>query len=147
MVCSKCGQELNEGVMFCIKCGAKCKERLVKKNNPWFYFVDVIKKYIVFQGRARRAEYWWYTLFISIFSIIATVFDSIFGLKIMGQGLLNTLLSLAILLPSISVGVRRMHDCNKSGWFLLIPIYSFILCCTQGTYESNRYGPNPKYVD
>ena len=51
---------------------------------------------------------------------------------------------LAILIPSIAVGVRRMHDVNKSGWFLLIPIYNFILAITDGTKGNNTYGPDPK---
>ena len=144
MVCSNCGQELSEGEKFCVKCGTKCSELLVK--NPWQYFTDALKKYAVFQGRARRAEYWWYFLFICIFTVITSILDSVFSLNIMGQGVLNSLLGIGTLLPTISVGVRRMHDCNKSGWFYLIPIYNIVLCCTKGTDGSNNYGSDPKYV-
>ncbi|RYE89849.1 MAG: DUF805 domain-containing protein [Cytophagaceae bacterium] len=54
------------------------------------------------------------------------------------------LYSLAVLLPSLAVSVRRMHDVNKSGWFILIPFYNFILFCTEGTDGPNEYGPDPK---
>jgi uncharacterized membrane protein YhaH (DUF805 family) len=52
--------------------------------------------------------------------------------------------SLALLVPSIAVGVRRMHDVGKSGWFILIPIYNLILACTEGTQGENEYGADPK---
>ena len=54
------------------------------------------------------------------------------------------LYSLAVLLPSIAVGVRRMHDVGKSGWYILIPIYNFILAVTDGEQGANEYGPDPK---
>ena len=145
MVCSNCGQELNENVLFCTKCGTKCRGEL--KKSPWQYCLDVLNKYAVFQGRARRAEYWWFSLFVSIFSIITFVLDTIFTLRILGQGVLSSLLSLGIFLPGLSAGVRRMHDCDKSGWFILVPIYNLILCCTKGISGSNRYGADPKYIE
>ena len=58
--------------------------------------------------------------------------------------ILGTVASLAFLIPSIAVGVRRMHDVGKSGWFLLIPIYNLILACTPGESGTNEYGPDPK---
>jgi len=57
---------------------------------------------------------------------------------------LGSLYSLAMFLPAIAVGVRRMHDTGKSGWYLLIPIYNLILACTEGTPGRNEYGPDPK---
>jgi len=54
---------------------------------------------------------------------------------------------LAILIPSIAVGVRRMHDVNKSGWFILIPIYNLILAVTDGTKGDNKYGHDPKATE
>lgn len=103
------------------------------------YFLEVLKKYAVFSGRARRSEYWYFALFTTIISIIFLVLDSVLGLKF-----LNTIYSLAVLIPSIAVGVRRMHDVDKSGWFILIPIYNLILACTDGTNGENAYGPDPK---
>ena len=61
-----------------------------------------------------------------------------------GTVYLDTIYSLAVFVPSIAVGVRRMHDVNKSGWYCLIPIYNLILACTEGTPGSNEYGPDPK---
>ena len=118
----------------------------IKKKNPWQYFIGVFRKYAVFKGRARRAEYWWFTLFNTIFSVVLTVIDSVFDIHILGnQGLLGTLWSLAVLIPAYSVLARRMHDCNKSGWFVLVPIYNFILCCTEGSDGSNKYGPDSRW--
>lgn len=57
---------------------------------------------------------------------------------------LNNIFSLAILLPSLAVGVRRMHDIEKSGWFFIIPIYNIVLCCREGTKGENQYGEDPK---
>jgi len=58
--------------------------------------------------------------------------------------LLMRIFELAMLIPSIAVGVRRMHDIGKSGWFLLIPIYNIVLCCRNGTSGDNKYGADPK---
>ncbi len=58
--------------------------------------------------------------------------------------LLNSIYSLAVMIPGLAVGVRRMHDVNKSGWYILIPIYNLILACTDGTSGDNEYGEDPK---
>jgi uncharacterized membrane protein YhaH (DUF805 family) len=57
---------------------------------------------------------------------------------------LTNIYSLAVFIPTIAVGVRRMHDVNRSGWYLLIPIYSFVLTCTEGSDGPNNYGVDPK---
>lgn len=103
------------------------------------WYLEVLKKYAVFSGRARRKEYWYFGLFSTIISIILVVI----GVKT-GITYANTLYSLAVLIPSIAVGVRRMHDIDKSGWFILIPIYNLILACTNGTVGPNEYGEDPK---
>ena len=102
----------------------------------WYFLV--LKKYTVFTGRSRRSEFWYFVLFNVIISIIL----SILGLQI-GFPLIENLYSLAVLLPSLAVGVRRMHDINKSGWFYLIPFYNLYLCCLDGTVGENRYGRDP----
>jgi uncharacterized membrane protein YhaH (DUF805 family) len=112
-------------------------------------FIEAVKKcltnYANFEGRARRSEYWWFFLFNIILSIITTMIDiSILQKGVNDVGIVNTILSLALLLPSIAVGVRRMHDLGKSGWFILIPIYNIILFCTNGQDGTNEYGPDPK---
>ena len=103
------------------------------------WYLAVLKKYAVFNGRARRKEYWYFTLFSVIISILLQVIGVTAGMP-----LLDTFYTLAILVPSLAVGVRRMHDVNKSGWFILIPIYNLILACTDGTAGQNQYGPDPK---
>jgi len=103
------------------------------------YYLHVLKNYATFSGRARRSEYWYFLLFNLI---AAFVFGFVCGLMKVPQ--LANLYTLAVLLPSIAVGVRRMHDVGKSGWFLLIPIYNLILACTEGTKGINEYGTDPK---
>jgi uncharacterized membrane protein YhaH (DUF805 family) len=103
------------------------------------WYLLVLKKYAVFNGRARRSEYWYFVLFNVIVSIILKVVG--FGI---GSPFLDSIYSLAVLLPSLGVAVRRMHDVNKSGWYCLIPIYNLILACTEGTSGTNNYGPDPK---
>jgi uncharacterized membrane protein YhaH (DUF805 family) len=105
------------------------------------YYLEVLKKYTVFNGRARRAEYWYFILFNLIISIILGVIDGAAGLTSFG---ISNVYSLGVLIPSIAVGVRRMHDVGKSGWYLLIPIYNIILAATEGEAETNEYGQNPK---
>ncbi len=103
------------------------------------WYLLVLKKYAVFQGRARRKEYWYFFLFNLLFAY-AVLFFSIW-IKLPSLYLIYVLASL---IPGIAVGVRRMHDVNKSGWFILIPIYNLILCCTDGTQGSNQYGEDAK---
>lgn len=106
------------------------------------YYLAVLKKYVDFNGRARRSEYWYFVLFNIIFSIVLAVIDGAMNIAILG-----TIYSLGVLLPSIAVAIRRMHDVNKSGWFCLIPIYNLILACTPGTIGTNEYGGDPKQPD
>ncbi len=115
------------------------------------YFIDIItKKYLAFDGRARRQEYWFFALFYFIISIIVGVVDGLLGLNVAGTGLLTLVLTLGLLLPSIAVGVRRLHDIDKSGWWMiigLIPLIGAIVLivffCLKGTDGSNRFGADP----
>lgn len=101
------------------------------------YYFKALQNYAVFSGRARRKEYWMFTLFNTIFSVLLMMIE-------MGDTIIYTIYSLAVLVPSIAVGVRRMHDVGKSGWCLLIPIYNFVLAVTDSEQAENEYGPNPK---
>lgn len=103
------------------------------------YYLDVLKNYVKFDGRARRKEYWMFFLINVIISVGLQIIGGIIHLSFL-QGLY----SLAVLLPSLGVAVRRMHDVNKSGWYLLIPIYNLVLACTEGTKGANQYGSDPK---
>jgi uncharacterized membrane protein YhaH (DUF805 family) len=109
--------------------------------NPFNYFLKVLKNYANFNGRARRSEYWYFTLFSLIISIILIFADQAIGSE---EGILGLIFSLGTIIPSIAVGVRRMHDVGKSGWYLLIPIYNLVLACTNGQTGGNEYGDDPK---
>ena len=104
-----------------------------------YYYIKVLQNYATFSGRARRKEYWMFVLFNVI---VAFAFGFVCGL--IGIPEIANLYTLAVLLPSIAVGVRRMHDVGKSGWYLLIPIYNFILAVTEGEKGENQYGTDPK---
>ncbi len=104
----------------------------------WYKKV-VFENYLNFNGRARRSEYWWFFLMNLISIIILIIIGGYIHFPF-----LVTIYQLGILIPSLAVGVRRMHDVGKSGWFLLIPIYSLILACTEGEYGENEYGEDPK---
>jgi uncharacterized membrane protein YhaH (DUF805 family) len=125
------------------------------------WYIDVLKKYAVFSGRARRKEYWMFFLFnfiiavvIGIFSGIATAYDANSNTSIAPiiTGI-SYLYSLAVLLPSLGVVIRRLHDLGKSGWWYFIAfiplvggIWLLVLMCTDGQVGVNQYGPNPKEV-
>ena len=107
-----------------------------------WYLKVVRDNYANFKGRASRQEYWMFVLFNFIFLIALSFIEVfLFGLY---SSILSDLYVLALLVPSIAVGIRRMHDTGKSGWFLLIPIYNFILAVTQGESNSNKYGEVPE---
>ena len=119
------------------------------------YYIEVLKKYIAFSGRARRAEYWYFALFNSIISVLLIVIDQLIGTH--GQnstmGVLSGLYSLAVLLPSLGVLVRRLHDTGRSGWWWLIAfipligaIILIVFTVSDSTPGDNKYGSNPKGV-
>ena len=110
------------------------------------WYIKVLKNYAVFDGRARRSEYWYFVLFNFIISFAIGFVEGATGMAQAGSGILSTIYSLGVLVPSIAVGVRRMHDVGKSGWYLLIPIYNLILACTDGEVGENQYGRDPKGI-
>jgi uncharacterized membrane protein YhaH (DUF805 family) len=103
------------------------------------WYLTVLKKYADFNSRATRSEYWYFALFNFLISMVLNIIQ----LKT-GYIFLSVIYYLAVLIPSIAVAIRRMHDVNKSGWFILIPIYNLILACTDGTPGPNKYGSDPK---
>jgi uncharacterized membrane protein YhaH (DUF805 family) len=112
------------------------------------YFLNVLKtKYADFNGRARRTEFWQFLLFA--FLVIPLGLSFIIGalaalLKMPMLYGLQFLYYLAVFIPYIAVGVRRMHDVGKPFWYIFIPVYNLILYCTEGTRGPNEYGPDPK---
>ena len=116
-----------------------------------------MKEYANFSGRARRKEYWMFTLFYVIILIIAAVLDNVIGTAFnfggtnMGYGWLYILIALAHFIPALAVSVRRLHDLGKSGWNYLIgliPLVGGIILlvwfCTNGQSGENKWGANPK---
>ena len=93
------------------------------------------KKYATFSGRASRSEYWYFYLFYMIIYIIGVI-----GNVIVGVQYLHLLFLLPIFIPQLAVGVRRMHDVGRSGWFLLVPIYNLVLLCSSSNPGTNKYG-------
>ncbi|QIX61776.1 DUF805 domain-containing protein [Hymenobacter lutimineralis] len=118
------------------------------------YFLLGLKNFAKFSGRSRRKEYWMFVLFQLIFAIAAMLLDNLLGTTmggVGGPGYIYMAYSFAMILPGLALAVRRMHDVNKSGLFLLVGlvpiiggIWILILACTEGTRGPNQYGEDPK---
>ncbi len=111
------------------------------------WYLKALGDYAVFTGRSRRKEYWFFFLINFIIAVALTLVDMSIGkMSESGYGLFTSIFRLAVLVPSIAVGIRRMHDVGKSGWYLLIPIYNLILTFTDGEKGENQYGSDPKEI-
>ncbi len=115
------------------------------------WYLKVLRQYADFTGRARRKEYWMFALVSTIISVVLAIFASALSLhNVLSPGLLY---SLAVLLPTLAVSVRRLHDTGRSGWWLLISIIPLIgtivlivFFATDGEGQPNAYGPDPKAI-
>lgn len=116
------------------------------------HYLHVLRNYGNFSGRATRSEYWYFALFNIIFAIVAMTLDNVLGIAIesIGYGPIYIVYTILVLIPGIAVGVRRLHDVGKSGWFffiILIPIvgaiWLLVLFVTESQQGENEYGPNP----
>lgn len=109
------------------------------------FYIDALKKYADFSGRARRKEYWMFILCNLIISIALGIVD-----QVLGTALLSFIYALAMIVPSISVAARRLHDTGRSGWWQLIAlvpligIIVLIVFLAQAGGEENDYGVNSK---
>ena len=113
-----------------------------------------LKRYTDFAGRSRRKEYWFFLLGVFIVAILLSIIEGILGLSGMVGGVygpLTTLFLLGIIIPSIAVQIRRFHDQDKSGWFVLLSFIPFlgglivlVFMFLEGTKGPNRFGPDPK---
>lgn len=131
------------------------------------HYISVLTRYATFTGRARRTEYWMFTLFNALVAIVlATVDAVVFGTGSFSAlsgggsasvgvslGVLSTVYSLAVLLPGLAVTVRRLHDTDRSGWWVLIALVPFVggivllvFLVLEGVRGPNRYGADPKAV-
>lgn len=102
-----------------------------------------LKRYAEFSGRSRRKEFWMFWLLSLILGFIAGIIDGVLGLTTSAISV-RLLVQLAILCPSIAVAIRRMHDQDRSGWWVLCPIANIIFLFIEGTKGPNRFGPDPK---
>lgn len=117
------------------------------------WYLEALRKYATFEGRARRKEYWFFILFNVLAVVVLGIIDVVLGTssKETGLGLLSGLYLLAVLLPALAVTVRRLHDTDRSGWWILIEFIPLIgglvllvFTLLDGTPGSNRFGPSPK---
>lgn len=117
------------------------------------WYLVVLKKYATFSGRAARSEYWYFTLFNALISIGLIILDRVIGTynAEAAMGTLSSLYSLAVLIPSLAVSVRRLHDIGRSGWWFLlafIPLIGALVLIYFMVQDSqagnNQYGANPK---
>ncbi len=112
------------------------------------YFIAALKKYAVFSGRARRKEYWMFVLFYMLFSIVFSIMDAVIGTYF-----ITAIYALVMIIPSLSVMVRRLHDTGRSGWWFFIsfvPLVGAIVLLVflvQNSHDENDYGVNPKLAD
>ena len=110
------------------------------------WYMAVLKKYADFSGRARRKEFWMFVLFNFIIAVVLGVVDSMIGIPVLGL-----IYTLGVLIPSIAVGARRLHDIGRTGWWQLIAFVPFIgvivliiFFVLDSNPGDNQYGPNPK---
>jgi len=113
------------------------------------WYIDVLKKYAVFSGRARRKEYWMFFLFNILIALALGFVEGLFG----SPGVIGGLYSLAVLIPGIAVSIRRLHDTDRSGWWILvvfIPVIGgialLVLMALDSKEGTNKYGEYPKGI-
>jgi uncharacterized membrane protein YhaH (DUF805 family) len=114
----------------------------------------LLNKYATFSGRARRSEYWWWYLFVTLVFVVAGILDNAIGLTYsdltVGGGWIATIAGIVFLVPNLAVAVRRLHDTGRTGWWLLIglvPVIGFFVLLYFFVLDSendNQYGPYPK---
>lgn len=148
--CRGCAKQIHESALSCPGCGATqvasgagMASTAVANNTPITFgnvFFEVMKKYATFNGRARRKEYWLFCLVSTLISFCIGFVEGLIG----APQVISGLYSLVLLLPAIAVGVRRLHDSDHSGWWLLVPIVNLIFMIQEGTKGDNRFGPDPK---
>jgi uncharacterized membrane protein YhaH (DUF805 family) len=117
------------------------------------WYLEALKKYAEFSGRSRRKEYWYFVVFNLIVFVVLAGIDALLGTfsSASGVGLLSGIYGLAVLIPSLTVTVRRLHDINLTGWWILIglvpligAIVLFVFAMLPGVPSNNRYGQTRK---
>ena len=108
--------------------------------NAW---LKMLANFMDFKGRTSKSDFWWAVLGSIIVGIVVGLIAKLLGPV---GTILNLLISLALAVPEIAMGVRRMHDTGKPGWWVIVPIANIIFAVKNGDEDDNQYGPNPKYV-
>jgi uncharacterized membrane protein YhaH (DUF805 family) len=117
--------------------------------NFWQAITSGFSNYVTFSGRAIRSEYWYWVLFSILGGIATEILDTAMFPQVSGASPLNAVFNLITFLPSLAIAVRRLHDINRTGWWVLIAltvIGIFVLiywACKKGTPGPNRFGPDP----
>ena len=143
--CSSCGKKNSDEAKFCGKCGIELVKSKIDRNKVtddqglFSLYWSTFKKFAWAKGRASRKEYWTFFIFNFIVGFILGFIEALLETENIFSGLFN----LIMLLPSIAVGVRRMHDIGNSGWWLLFPIVNFILLLCPSEKGENKHGSNP----
>ena len=159
MKCPTCGNDNPAAAQFCGGCGTNLisREASVGAELPMVGFGEAISRgfrnYATFSGRATRAESWWWVLFTVLAGIVLAVVDTLTGTMGMfgDSGPLGQLFELAVLVPSLALGARRLHDINRTGWWLLLVfvlvigwIVLIVWAIKRGDKGPNKYGPDPR---
>jgi uncharacterized membrane protein YhaH (DUF805 family) len=98
------------------------------EKSPVEWALTPLKKYAQFSGRAPRAEYWWFYLLLIVAYIVAVTIDMTLGSSLLGPyGILTVVVWLGAIIPTLAVGVRRLHDTNRTGWWMLAPIVPYLI--------------------
>jgi len=117
------------------------------------WYMEALRKYATFTGRARRKEFWFFQLFVLLIVMVLSLADRMLGMldDETGFGPLSGLFSLAMFIPSLAVSVRRLHDTDRTGWWALlyfVPLLGFLVLLVffilDGTRGTNRFGEDPK---
>ena len=113
------------------------------------WYLKVIRQYCDFEGRSRRKEYWMFTLFNVIFSVVSGMIFGFLSVVLSFPTLVlgGQLYTLFILIPNLAVTVRRAHDCDFRGWWILVPFFNLFLLFFDSTEGPNRFGPDPKATE
>lgn len=160
MKCTGCGSDNPENAQFCGGCGVSLSAStptavgIDAAEVPMVDFGTAVKlgfqRYADFSGRSTRAECWWWILFSSVVGAALFIADTLTGNSSLG-GLLDTLFTLATIIPSLALGARRLHDINRTGWWLLLSfvlvigwIVLIVWTIERGDKGPNKYGPDPR---
>ena len=158
MKCQTCGRDNPGNAQFCGFCGANLGDSTITSSTPRVVvdFPEAVKfgfqRCMDFKGRSSRAEYWQFSLFFLLVDIIATAVDTVaLGSGLGDIGLVATVWELAILVPGLALAVRRLHDINRTGWWLLLWfviligwIILIVWAIKRGNDGPNKYGPDPR---